>query len=383
MKKIAFIITGLSTGGAEMMLHKLLQNIDRRRFQPTVISLMDKGEVGPRIEALGIPVYTVGMRRGVPNPLLVLRLARLLRQLRPDVVHTWMYHADLLGGLAARLAGCRRVIWCLRHSNLSKTENKRSTLAVVGVCARLSHSLPAWVVSCSHKAKTVHEAAGYAASKISVIPNGFDLNHLQPDAEARANLGAELGLPPDALLVGVVARFDVQKNHLGFVQAAAQVLAALPQAHFVLAGKDVDAGNAALQSAIAAHPGLAAHMHLLGRRDDVPRLMAAFDVLASPSHGEAFPNVLGEAMACGTPCVVTEAGDSAEIVGSTGRVVAVGDMAGLARQLIAVLKLPTAERTALGQQARARVQENYEIGRVARQYEAVYEQVHAQGRVGA
>jgi len=88
-------------------------------------------------------------------------------------------------------------------------------------------------------------------------------------------------------------------------------------------------------------------------------------------------------MACGTPCVVTEAGDSAEIVGSTGRVVAVGDMAGLARQLIAVLKLPTAERTALGQQARARVQENYEIGRVARQYEAVYEQVHAQGRVGA
>ena len=358
-----------------MMLHKLLQNIDRSRFQPTVISLMGKGEVGPRIEALGIPVYTLGMRRGVPNPLMVLRLAKLLRELQPDVVHTWMYHADLLGGLAARLAGCRRVIWCLRHSNLSKTENKRSTLAVVALCARLSHWLPAWIVSCSVRAQQVHAAVGYADEKISVIPNGFDLKHLQPDSSARASLGAELALPANALLVGVVARFDMQKNHLGFIQAAAQVWEQLPQVHFVLAGKDVDSSNTVLQETIAAHPELEAHMHLMGQRDDVPRLMAAFDVLASPSHGEAFPNVLGEAMACGTPCVVTNAGDSADIVGSTGRVVAVGDMDGLARELVAVLNLSPAERATLGQQARQRVQENYEISRVARMYEAVYESV--------
>ncbi len=376
--KVAFIITGLATGGAEMMLHKLLQNIDRNRFEPTVISLMSKGEIGPRIEALGIPVHTLDMRRGLPNPLMVLRLARLLRQLQPALVHTWMYHSDLLGGLAARLAGCRRVIWGIRHSNLSKTENKRSTLAVVGLCARLSTWLPVQILSCSHRAKEVHAAVGYVDEKIHVIPNGFDLGRFAPDVTARASLRAELGLPPDVPLVGVVARFDAQKNHLGFVQAAAQLLAQLPQVHFVLAGTGVDAGNAALQAAIAAHPGLQAHMHLLGRRDDVPRLMAAFDVLASPSHGEAFPNVLGEAMACGLPCVVTDAGDSAEIVGNTGRVVAIGDMAALAQQLQEVLGLPSAQRAGMGQQARTRVQVEYEIGHVAGLYQAFYERVAAE-----
>lgn len=381
--RVIQIITGLSTGGAETMLHKLLQNIDRSRFEPVVISLISKGEIGPRIEALGIPVYAMGMNPRLPNPLVLWRLARLLRQLRPDVVHTWMYHADLIGGLAARLAGCHRVIWCIRHSNLSKTQNKRSTLAVVALCARLSRWLPALILSCSQRAKQVHAAVGYAAAKMQVIPNGFDLARFAPNAAARASVRAELGLPADALLVGVVARFDVQKNHLGFVQAAVQVLVQLPQVHFVLAGTGVDAANAGLSSAIAAHPGLAAHMHLLGRCDDVPRLMAAFDVLASPSHGEAFPNVLGEAMACGVPCVVTDAGDSADIVGNTGRVVAVGDMAGLARELVAVLQLPAHERAALGTQARARVEENYEIGHVTRLYENFYTRVLADDRKGA
>lgn len=376
--KIVFIITGLSTGGAEMMLHKLLQNMDRSRFEPTVISLIDKGEIGPRIEAMGIPVYALGMRRGLPNPLMVLRLARLLRRLQPDVVHTWMYHADLLGGLAARLAGCRRVIWGIRHSNLSKTENKRSTLAVVRLCARLSGWLPVQVLSCSQRAKEVHAAVGYADEKIHVIPNGFDLSHFAPDATARASLRTELGLPSDIPLVGVVARFDAQKNHLGFVRAAAQLLQQSPQVHFVLAGTGVDNGNSPLQAAISVHPGLQTHMHLLGRREDVPRLMAALDVLASPSHGEAFPNVLGEAMACGVPCVVTDVGDSAEIVGNTGRVVAVGDMAALAQQLLDVLHLPAADRPTLGRQARARVQAEYEIGHVARLYQAFYERVAAE-----
>lgn len=376
--KVAFIITGLATGGAEMMLHKLLQNIDHSRFEPTVISLMNKGEIGPRIEALGIPVYALGMRRGMPNPWMIFRLVQLLRQLQPDVAHTWMYHADLLGGLAARLAGCRRVIWCLRHSNLSKTENKRSTLAVIRLCAQLSGWLPVQILSCSQRAKEVHAAVGYADEKIHVIPNGFDLSHFAPDATARASLCAELGLPPNIPLVGVVARFDAQKNHLGFVQAAAQLLQKVPLVHFVLAGTGVDNRNAALQAAISAHPGLQARMHLLGRRDDVPRLMAALDVLASPSHGEAFPNVLGEAMACGVPCVVTDAGDSGEIVGSTGRVVAVGNMAAMALQLLEVLHLPAEDRATLGRKARARVQAEYEIGHVAELYQAFYERVAAE-----
>lgn len=376
--RLTLIITNLATGGAETMLLKLLQQIDRDRFIPALISLVGLGEIGPRIQALGIPVHTLGMSRGgIPNPITVLRLARLLHQLQPDVVHTWMYHADLLGGLAARLAGCERVIWCIRHSNLSKTENKRSTLWVVKACALLSRRVPAQIISCSQRAKEVHAAVGYAADKLHVIPNGFDLGRFVPGAVARASVRGELGLAPDTPLVGLIARFDSQKNHFGFIEAAAQVHAQLPDVHFVLAGTDVDGGNAALNAAIAAK-GLQAHMHLLGRRDDVPRLMAALDVLASSSHGEAFPNVLGEAMACGVPCVVTDAGDSAEIVGSTGRVVAVADMAALAQQLLEVLRLPATQRAALGKQARARVQAQYEIGHVAGLYQAFYERVAAE-----
>ena len=374
---ICFSITNLATGGAETMLLKLSQQLDRSRFTPTVISLVGLGEIGPRIQALGIPVHALGMSRGIPNPLMALRLAKLLRDLQPDVVHTWMYHADLLGGLAGRLAGCERVIWCIRHSNLSKTENKRSTLWVVKACALLSRRVPAQIISCSQRAKEVHAAVGYAADKLHVIPNGFDLGRFVPDADARVSVRAELGLASDTPLVGLIARFDSQKNHFGFIEAAAQVHAQRPDVHFVLAGTQVDAANAALNAAIAAK-GLQAHMHLLGRRDDVPRLMAALDVLASSSHGEAFPNVLGEAMACGVPCVVTDAGDSAEIVGSTGRIVAVGDMAALAQQLLEVLRLPATQRAALGKQARARVQAQYEIGHVAGLYQAFYERVAAE-----
>ncbi|EHN63236.1 glycosyl transferase [Comamonas testosteroni ATCC 11996] len=215
---------------------------------------------------------------------------------------------------------------------------------------------------------------GYAADKLHVIPNGFDLSRFVPDVAARASVRAELGLAADVPLVGLIARFDSQKNHCGFVEAAAQVHAQMPDVHFVLAGTGVDAANIALNSAIAVK-GLQARMHLLGRREDVPRLMASLDVLASSSHGEAFPNVLGEAMACGVPCVVTDVGDSAEIVGDTGCVVAAGDMVGLARGLVDVLSYPPEQKTVLGEQARVRVAARYEIGHVARLYEAFYERV--------
>lgn len=364
------------------MLLKLLQQLDRSRFNPTVISLMGMGEIGPRIQALDIPVHVLGMDRGVPSPSKFWMLMRLLRELKPDVVHTWMYHADLAGGLAARLAGFNRVVWGIRQSNLSKTENKRTTLWVVRICAMLSRGVPAHILSCSHRARAIHAAEGYDDSKMVVIPNGFDLGRFAPDAEARASLRTELGLAADTPLVGLMARYDPQKNHSGFIRAAARVRAALPQVQFVLAGTGIDAANAVLNETISQY-GLQTQMHLLGRRDDMPRLMAALDVLASSSHGEAFPNVLGEAMASGVPCVVTDVGDSAEIVGNTGRVVAAGDMSGLADGLLELLHLPAKERAALGVQARARVASHYEVGHVVRLYQSFYERVVSESKEGS
>lgn len=376
MTRLCLIITGLSTGGAEAMLLKLLQHIDRERFTPEVISLTTLGEIGPRIQALGIPVLALGMRPGQLDPRLFWVMVQHLKKSAPDVVHTWMYHADLLGGIATRLAGVRALAWGLHQSNLAPEYNKQSTLMVVKACARLSHWIPRRILTCSEKARSVHVTAGYSAHKMVLIANGFDLTRFVPDAAARLSVRAELGLPPETPLVGVVARDDPQKNHLGFVQAAAAVRAAMPQCHFVLAGQGIDPTHVALGQAIE-QAGLQQHMHLLGRRDDVPRLMAALDVLASPSHGEAFPNVLGEAMACGVSCVVTDVGDSAEIVGDTGRVVAAADMADMARQLLAVLQMPAERRWALGAMARARVQERYELGDVTRRYENFYNRLRS------
>lgn len=374
MRSLCLIITGLSTGGAETMLLKLLQNLDRRCFAPYVISLTTKGEIGPRIEELGISVHALGMQPGRPSVVGVMRLVKLLRESRPDIVHTWMYHADLLGGLAARLTGIRSVAWGIRHSNLSLDHNKRSTLCVVRTCARVSGWLPRRILTCSERAAAVHAAAGYCAGKFVLIPNGFDLQRFLPDPEARVSIRNELRLQSDAPLIGLIARDNPQKNHIGFVEAATQVHRIFPEVHFVLAGTGIDRENWQLSHAIE-RAGLKDRFCLLGRREDIPRLMAALDVLASSSHGEAFPNVLGEAMACAVPCVVTDVGDSAEIVGDTGRVVPAGDMAGLGRHLVELLRLPAEQRQAMGMRARDRIRTRFEIRAVAQRYEDCYLQL--------
>ena len=353
--KVVFIITGLSTGGAEISLLKLLQGIDRTRFEPEVISLTTKGEIGPRIENLGLPVHALGMKPGLPNPVKFAYLVRLLR-------------------LAARMANIEALAWSIRNSDLSPGYNKRSTLLVAKICAYISAWLPRRILNCSRQAQRIHVENGYDSDKMLLLPNGFDLSRFQPDVGMRDVVRAELKLASGALLVGLVARDDPQKNHSGFIEAAAQVHKTLPQVHFVLAGDGIDQNNKGL-TALIDRIGLTGHVHLLGRRDDIPRLMAALDILASSSFGEAFPNVLGEAMACGVPCVVTDAGDSAEIVGDTGRIVACGDMDGLARQLIELLRWPAAQRRQLGALARQRIGDHYEISDVTRRYEEFYVQL--------
>jgi glycosyltransferase involved in cell wall biosynthesis len=379
MRRIVFIITGLSTGGAEMMLLKVLERLDRQRFAPHVISLTTLGELAPRIAALGIQVDAVGLKPGLPSPSGFFRLVRLLKRLNPDVVHTWMYHADLLGGLAARLAGVSSIGWCIRNSNLDKNKTKFSTRAVVGLCASISKWVPSRILSCSEKARQVHVACGYAAAKMVVVPNGFELSQFKPDLDARFRVRAELGITDQTPLVGLIGRFDPQKNHAGFFEAAGILHRHMPQVHFVLAGQGVDVSNAALMQTIT-QEGVLANIHLLGLRNDMPALMATLDVLASSSYGEAFPNVLGEAMACGVPCAVTDVGDSAYIVGDTGRVVASGDMHGLAAALEELLALPLPEKAALSERARARVAEHFEIGAIVRRYEDFYESLLANVR---
>lgn len=374
--KIVFVVTCLNVGGAELMLQRLLQRLDKR-YSTHVISLTTIGDVGARIQAMGVPVEAIGMQPGHPGLLGLVRLCNRMRFLRPDLVQTWMYHADLLGGLAARLAGVKAVVWSLRNNNLDADKSKFVTRQVVRACAWLSRRIPDRIVSCSEAARVFHQRLGYASKTCVVIPNGFDLKEFRPDETWRDSARAEWNWGDGVLIVGMLARFDPQKNHCGFIEAARLLQERLPTARFVLAGEGVEWGNKALSDAVD-RAGLREKMRLLGRRSDMPRLLAGLDVLASPSHSEAFPNVVGEAMACGVPCVATDVGDSRLIIGDAGAVVAERSSEALAKSLFEVLSLTKADRARLGRRARGRIAELFRLEDCVHSYERVYDHLYEQ-----
>ncbi len=370
--KILHVITGLYTGGAEMMLAKLVERMALGHAESAVISLTKGGPLAESIAALGIPVTLLDMPRGGRSASGFVRLVRAMRRHKPDLVQSWMYHANLLAGLAAQFARRPPVIWGIRQSDLDPRISKPSTIAVAKMGARYSRWLPQKIVCCAENARVVHEAMGYAPERMLVIPNGFDLDRFKPDAEARRALHGELGLPDTALLVGLAARCDPQKDHGSFLAAAGILHRQNPNAHFVLCGDGIDRHNTTL-AGWTADQGIGGATHLLGPRTDMARIMAGCDVMVSSSaFGEGFPNVLGEAMAAGTPCVATDVGDSALIVGDTGRVVPPRDPPALAAALRDILALSGGERRALGERARERVVEHYSIDAVTARYSALY-----------
>lgn len=377
MIKIAHIIAGLDADGAETVLHRLTSGMDPARFRNEVISLTELGPLAERLEASGVRARALGMRRGVPSPYHLLRLARWLKESQPNVVQTWMYHADLMGGVAARLAG-KPVVWGIHHTNLEPGQNKRLTIWTARMCAWLSRRIPKRIVCCSEASRQAHAQFGYAEQKMEVIPNGFDLRQFHPDTEARTSLRRELEIAEETPLIGMAARFHVQKGHRNFVEAAALLHARVPDAHFVLCGKGVDRNNAELMAWIdQAGTGLGDVCHLLGSREDIPRFFAALDVATSSSLSEAFPMSVGEAMACGTPCVVTNVGDSAMVVGDTGKVVPASDPQVLAEAWHAMLVSGPAARRQMGQAARNRVEQRFGLGATVERYQELYREVLA------
>ena len=373
MIRICHIITGTDTGGAEMMLSKLAAQHDRSQFEIEVISLLPIGAVGERIAALGVPVRTASMSRGVPSPIALRVVTGHLKRFRPDIVQTWMYHADLIGGLAAKQAGVRVITWNIRKSTLDRQLSKRSTRAVVRVCALLSHRIPHRIVCCSQVAQTLHQSLGYDTTRMEIIPNGFDLSQFKPDLAARTSVRAELGLEPDTPLIGLAARYHPQKDHATFVWAAKKLHRKLPQVHFALCGEGVTAANAELMQIIE-EAELKDYLHLMGRRSDMPRITAAFDIAASSSSfGEAFPNVLGEAMACGVPCTATNVGDSGYIIGETGICVPCEQPEALADAWYTLFAESPEKKAERSTAARCRVRECFNLPDIAQRYESLYQ----------
>lgn len=354
------------------MLARLLGRLDARRIDSTVISLTTMGSVGRDIERAGVPIFALGLRSGQTGLGAFWRLGALLRRLRPDVLQTWLYHADLAGVLAGPLArGTKgtKIVWNIRCADLDPADHPRSLPLMLRTLAFLSR-YPAAVIYNSTAGRRAHEALGYTPRRSEIIPNGFDTDLFRPSQDARVELRRELGLDAGAPLVGLLARFHAMKDHATFLQAAAIVAQARADVHFVAAGRGV-AGNAALETMVADRR-LGDRVHLLPERNDAPRFLAALDVAVSSSYGEAFPNVVGEAMACGTLCVVTNVGDSAEIVGDAGVMVPPRDAAALAAGVVKLLTLGPVWRDALRLAARERIKSRFSLASAASRYEQLY-----------
>lgn len=379
------LITSVSVGGAETMLYKLLSRLDRTRFRVQVIALIDFGPtpISEKIHKLGIPIRYLGMRPGRPNPASVVRLIRWLRQDPPDLINTWMYHSDLIGGLAARLVGGIPVAWGIRQSTLDPEESSRLTFLTVKTCAYLSRWLPDRIICCSEASRQVHTALGYTGEKMVTIPNGFDLETCRPNPVACESVRKELQIPEEALVIGLVGRFHPQKDHRTFIQAARLLHLDRPNVCFVLCGADVDWENQVLARWIE-EAGIRKQCYLLGRRDDIPRLTASFDIgSSSSSFGEGFPNVIGEAMSCAVPCVVTDVGDSAHIVGQTGMVVPLKNPVALARAWRNMVDLGPEGRSQLGMAARQRIKEQFDLPQIVARYERIFDDLTQQKSIAS
>jgi glycosyltransferase involved in cell wall biosynthesis len=372
--RICHFITSLNVGGAETMLTRLITSSDPQRFSHEVITLMDGGPLQVDLERHGVRVHSLRMARALPSPRALRTLWRLARAACPDIWHGWMYHGNY-AAFAAMIADSGRapVVWGIRHA-LHRLEDERLVTRGLIALGPRAGSRVARILYNARCSADQHEHLGYPADKTLVIPNGFDCERFRPDSEASIAVRNELGLRPEVPLVGLVARFDPLKGQQFFLEAAARLVANGSPAHFVLVGEDMEAKNKTLWDTIV-RLQLAGRVHLLGHRKDIPRLNASFDVAGLTSLSEAFPNMLGEAMACGVVCVVTDVGDSKFILGDNGWVVPPADAHALADAWERVLRLSPQEREVLGASARERILKEFSISAVRQLYETMYEEV--------
>jgi glycosyltransferase involved in cell wall biosynthesis len=350
------------------MLLKLISALAPAGFDNHVVCLIERGPLAEEIEMLGTPVTSLGMRSKFA-PVAMMRLISIVRRFEPDIIHTRLYHADLAGLIAAAATSrLTRLIWNLQCSDMNfRTEANASTALLVRLLARLSGA-PAGIIVDSHAGRLHHEVLGYRPSWWAEIPSGFDLERWQPDPAAGAQLRARLGLPDDSLIVGLCARMAPMKDHANFLTALAQIRDRLPTVYSVIAGRGTEM---LAQTVDELH--LEGRVSLLGERDDLPALLPGFDAFClSSAFGEGSPNVIGEAMACGVPCVVTDVGESAEMVGDTGRIVPPRQPESLAAALSELLAMNGAARRELGARARLRVATRYSISSVAHRYMDIY-----------
>lgn len=366
------IITGVNVGGAETMLAKLLE-AGGDTARSVVLSMLTPGPVGRRMISRGVRVETLGMHTGIPSPVAFARLVATTSRIRPTLIQGWMYHGNLAATAAARLRPRLPLVWNIRHSVADLANEKPMSRTVIRMGAALSR-VPDAIVYNSKVAVGQHAALGYANERSTVIPNGFDCTLFRPSPAAAARLRQVFSIVHGGIIVGMVARRHPMKDAAMLVDAIVRARAAGHDLHLLIVGQDMDQPAADVAAMLGDLPP--ARVTLVGARSDIADWLPGLDLLAVPSAwGEGFPNILGEAMAGGVPCVATDVGDAAWIIGDTGSIVPPRDPAAMAAALIRMAEIGHERRRALGDRARARILDNFALDSVAARYQALYERL--------
>lgn len=357
MTRILHVISGLGTGGAESFLVALASRLQQRGFEQHVVSVTAGGANAERLAASGIPVTELGVRGVLGAVRSHKRLGEIVARERPDVIQGWMYHGDLFATLMHALVGrAARLNWNIRCSDMRLEDYSLQLRMVVKACARLSHR-PDVVIANSRAGGSVHVAAGYRPRRLEIIPNGIDTTRFRADRGHRAQVRAELMLGHFEPIIMHVARVDPMKDHLTLLEATET----LRGATLILIGKGTEA--------LALRQGVIG----LGERGDVPRLLAAGDIIVSSSaYGEGFSNAIAEGMATGLLPIATDVGDAREIVGATGTIVPIRDAPALRKALDAALALAPPDRVERGTAARRRIEQNFSLERAVDRFAELY-----------
>lgn len=368
--KITHIIIGLGVGGAELMLKRLVEGLNGKDgMQHSIISLTELGLVGKQLQAAGISVKELGMKNALSLPVTFFKLRRELKKQKPDIVQTWMYHADFLGGLAAKSLGIHNIIWGIRTTDVTLGRSK-VTVALRKLCAWLSYSVPKVIICAADAGRKVHEKVGYDPSKMHVIPNGFDLDKLKSSPEQRLALRNECGFREEHKVIGSVGRFNTIKNQQAFIEAAVLVADKHQNARFMMVGRDNTWDNQELEGWIKQH-SLQEKFILLGERSDVPICLSAMDIFCLHSKTEGFPNVLGEAMAMGLPSVATNVGDVKVLMGPTNKVVML-ESRYIAEGICELLERSSHEQKEIGRTGKMHLLNNYSLSKALEDYKVTY-----------
>lgn len=377
--QIAHVITGLPIGGAERSFFNLLNNGIADTFDNIVISLQDDGSYGESIRKLGIPVHLLEMRRSTLDPTAIIRLYRLVRDLNPDIVQGWMYHGNLAAYLVKQMCrGKPMLALNIRQSLYGLTGEKPLTRQIIRANRWLSYRAEAIIYN-SQMSLDLHSAFGFSRKNSRVVFNGFNTKKFKPDHNCGLHVRRALGIPEMARVVGHVARFHPMKDHAIFLRTIVRALENQHDIYILLIGTDITASNHYLSNIIPDR--LKYRFHFLGERSDIPELMQAMDIFVQSSWSEAFPNVLGEAMSTGVPCLATNVGDSKLIIGNTGIIVPPKNDEALLAGLTEILKKTHEERQCLGRAARTRIIENYSLGTTVSQYVDLYSALKCSGGI--